>query len=374
MVPEETPNPRPRTSAKIQKPFSTPQQTSHFKNSSSVIIRENPTPAGIFLYRNSPRPEPIPKIIRKLTDLEIRSAKPGETKQDGKGLTLIVDVNENKRWVLRYTRPDGRRNMIGLGSYTEVPATVARIEAAEIRERLRQGVDPVEYRKAEKLEQKAAIRGTFRAIAEEWHNHKSKAWAKETARKAREILNDSLFPKLAKKNIAEIASFDVKPLLLEIHKRAPILVVKARQYCSQIISYAIQEGLREDGRELSLKGVLPKSAKGHYAAVTKSSELPPVIKAIEGIESIHSKVALIVCLYTASRPGVVAGMCWSELSFDDKEWHVPASRMKLDHDHITPLPNQLMVMLKDLKAVAGDSPFVFPGASDPMNEQTHTPG
>jgi integrase len=313
----------------------------------------------------------MPKIIRKLTDLEIRSAKPGETKQDGKGLMLIVDTNGNKRWVLRYTRPDGRRNMIGLGSHTEVSATIARIEAAEIRERLRQGVDPVEHRKAEKLEQKTAILGTFRAIAEEWQNHKSKAWAKETARKAREILNDSLFPKLAKKNIAEITSSDVKPVLLEIHERAPMLAVKARQYCSQIISYAIQEGLREDGRELSLKGVLPKSTKGHYAAVTKSNDLPPVIKAIEGIESTHSKVALMVCLYTASRPSVVAGMCWNELSFDDKEWHVPANRMKLGHDHITPLPNQLMVMLKDLKALAGDSPFVFPGASDPMNKHIH---
>lgn len=313
----------------------------------------------------------MPKVIRKLTDLEIRAAKPGETKQDGKGLSLIVDANGNKRWVLRYTRPDGRRNMIGLGSYTEVSATVARIEAAEIRERLRQGVDPVEYKKAEKLEQKTAIRGTFRAIAEEWHNHKSKAWAKETERKAREILNDSLFPKLAKKHIAEITSSDVKPVLLEIHERAPMLAIKARQYCSQIISYAIQEGLREDGRELSLKGVLPKSTKGHYAAVTKSSDLPPMIKAIEGIKSIHSKVALMVCLYTASRPGVVAGMCWNELSLDDKEWHVPANRMKLGHDHITPLPNQLIVMLKDLKALAGDSPFVFPGASDPMNKHIH---
>ncbi len=310
----------------------------------------------------------MPKVIRKLTDLEIRAAKPGETKQDGKGLMLVVDANGNKRWVLRYTRPDGRRNMIGLGSYTEVSATDARVEASEIRERLRQGVDPVEYKKAEKIEQKTAIRGTFRAIAEEWHAHKSKAWAKETARKAREILDDSLLPKLAKKSIAEITSSDVKPILLEIHERAPMLAVKARQYCGQIISYAIQEGLREDGRELSLKGVLPKSAKGHYAAVTKSSDLPPVIKAIEGIVSIHSKVALMVCLYTASRPGVVAGMCWNEINFDVKEWHVPASRMKLGHDHITPLPNQLVVMLKKLKDLADDSPFVFPGASDPMKK------
>lgn len=78
----------------------------------------------------------MPKIIKNLTDLEIKTAKPGETKQDGKGLTLIVDTNGNKRWTLRYQRPDGRRNMIGLGSYPDISATIARAHAEEIRQRL----------------------------------------------------------------------------------------------------------------------------------------------------------------------------------------------------------------------------------------------
>lgn len=313
----------------------------------------------------------MPKIIRKLTDLEIKAAKPGETKQDGKGLMLVVDANGNKRWVLRYTRPDGRRNMIGLGSCSEVSANVARIETEEIRERLRQGIDPVDYRKSEKLKQKNAIRGTFKAIAEEWHAYKTKGWAKETARKAREILDDSLFPRLAKRPIDEISSADIKPVLLEIHERAPRLAIKARQYCNQIIGYAIQEGLREDGRELSLKGALPKSTKGHYAAITKSNDLPDLLKAIEGIDSTYSKVALLTCLYTASRPGVVAGMRWSELDLENKEWHIPASRMKTSNDHITPLPVQLITMLKELEGLAGESPFVFPGFRDPVNRHIH---
>ncbi|MDO8895307.1 integrase arm-type DNA-binding domain-containing protein [Nitrosomonas sp.] len=313
----------------------------------------------------------MPKVIRKLTDLEIKSAKPGETKQDGKGLMLVVDTNGNKRWVLRYTRPDGRRNMIGLGSYPEVSATVARIETEEIRERLRQRIDPVDYKKSEKLKQKTAIRGAFKAIAEEWYTHKAKGWAKETARKAREILDDSLFPRLAKRPVAGISSSDIKTVLLEIHERAPRLAVKARQYCNQIIRHAIQAGLREDGRELSLKGALPDSTKGHYAAITKSNDLPELLKAIKGIDSIYSKVALLVCLYTASRPGVVAGMRWDELDLENKEWHIPASRMKSKNDHITPLPDQLILMLKELQGLTGESPFVFPGFRDPINQHIH---
>ena len=310
----------------------------------------------------------MPKIIRKLTTLEIKAIKPGETKQDGNGLMLISDKSGNKRWVLRYTRPDGRRNMVGLGS---CPLEAARIQADQLRERIRQGIDPVEYKKSEKIKQKAIVRGSFMVIAEEWYAHKVKEWASETARKAREILDDSLLPSLANKLIANLSSADIKPILLEIHNRAPRLAVKARQYCSQIVSFAIQEGLREDGMELSLKGVLPKAAKGHYAAVTKFSDLPALLKAIENIDSIYSRVALLVCLYTASRPGVVVGMRWCELSLADKEWHIPAERMKSNNDHISPLPNQLLPMFRELKSLTGESPFVFPGALDPINRHIH---
>lgn len=313
----------------------------------------------------------MPKIIRALSVLEIKKAKPGDIKQDGKGLMLLVDQAGNKRWVLRYTRPDGRRNMIGLGSLTETPVAVARNKAADIREKLALDIDPVENKKAEKLKQQTALRGTFGIVAEDWYSHKEKSWANETARKAREMLDDSLLPKLSRLPIAEISSSNIKPVLLEIHARAPMLAIKARQYCNQIVHYAIQEGLREDGRELSLRGVLPNSSKGHYAAVTNSKNLPALLMAIDGIESLQSRTALLVCLYTASRPGVVAGMRWDEINTATREWHIPAERMKTRNDHISPLPKQLVPMLEKLRTLAGESPFVFPGQRNPLIRSMH---
>lgn len=313
----------------------------------------------------------MPKILPGLTVRQIETAKPGDTLQDGNGLAMVVDKNGNKRWVLRYTRPDGRRNMIGMGSYPEFTLTAARTAANKTRAEIAQGVDPVEQRRTERQERKAAVRGSFKAVAEEWHAHKAKGWASETARKAREVLDDYLFPKLATRPIAEITTADIKPVLLYIHERGPRLAVKARQYCNQIVEYAIQEGLREDGRLLSLRGALPKTAKSHYAAVTKSGDLPALLSAINGIGSINSRVALLVCLYTASRPGVVAGMRWDELDLVEKEWHIPAQRMKTGNDHITPLPAQLLPMLEELRTLAGASPFVFPGVRSPNTQHIH---
>jgi integrase len=313
----------------------------------------------------------MPKKVVELTVKKIDAAKPGVTLYDGKGLALVVDIAGNKRWVLRYTRPDGRRNMIGLGSYPAVMPAVARAKAREAKIGLAQGVDPITSKKEQKREEMAVTRGTFKSIAEEWYAHKAKSWASETARKARESLDDDLFPKLGTKPIAEITSADIKPVILLVHERAPRLAVKARQYCNQIIEYAIQEGLREDGRLLSLRGALPKAPKGHYAAVTKSNDIPALVNAINAIGSPQSRAAILFCLYTALRPGVVVGARWDEFDLNAMEWHIPASRMKMGNDHITPIPSQMLPLLEGQRDVTDNSPFVFPGVRNPQTQHMH---
>lgn len=313
----------------------------------------------------------MPKRVVELTVKKIDAAKPGATLYDGKGLALVVDIAGNKRWVLRYTRPDGRRNMIGLGTYPAVMPTVARTKARDAKTGLVQGVDPIATKRELKREEKAVSRGTFKSIAEEWYAHKAKSWATETARKARESLDDDLFPKLGAKPIAEITSADIKPVILLVHERAPRLAVKSRQYCNQIIEYAIQEGLREDGRLLSLRGALPKAPKGHYAAVTKSNDIPALVNAINAIGSPQSRAAILFCLYTALRPGVVVGARWDEFDLGAMEWHIPASRMKMGNDHITPIPSQMLPLLERQRGIADDSPFVFPGVRNPKSQHMH---
>lgn len=316
----------------------------------------------------------MPKLATSLNDTQVKNAKAKDEiyyLSDGEGLSLRVNPDGTKWWRFRY-RFGGKQKMLSLDTYPLVPLSRAREKAQEMRVLLKEGIDPSVQRKADKQAESTAGRdSSFKGVAEEWYTHKAKGWASETARKAREVLDDYLYPKLAKLPAAEIKTADIKPVLLHVHDRGPRLAVKARQYCNQIIDYAIQEGLREDGRLLSLKGALPKAPKGHYAAVTKSNDLPGLLKAINGIDSMNSRTAVLVCLYTASRPGVVAGMRWDEIDVDAKEWHIPAERMKTGNDHITPLPKQLLPLLEQLRGLAGESPYVFPGARDPINRHIH---
>lgn len=312
----------------------------------------------------------MPRLAQGLNETQVRNAKPKEKPyklSDGRGLTLLVNPDGSKWWRLRYIL-DGKEKMLSVGTYPDVSLSGAREKALELRRLVVAGDDPSLRRKEAKQQLKASVRGTFKSVGEEWHAHKSKGWASETARKAREVLDDYLYPKIGPRAISELSSADVKPVLLYIHERGPRLAVKARQYVNQIVDYAIQEGLREDGKLLSLKGVLPKTERAHYAAVTKTNDLPSMLDKINGIDSHKMRVAVQTLLYTASRPGVVAGMLKSELDLEAREWHVSAKRMKTGNDHITPLPRQLIPLLQEAIAYSGNSPFVFPGERDPMGK------
>lgn len=313
----------------------------------------------------------MPKLSRSLTEKQIEHAKPSTTLADGKGLALVVSANLNKRWIFRYTRPDGRKNMIGFGSYPDVSSSSARKKAADARLKVEQGIDPGDEVKQSKVKIKTELKGSFKLVAESWYAFKAQSWAPETARKVRECLTLHLYPKLQYKQITAITTADIKPILRALHESSPRVAQKAREYCNQIIDYAIQEGLREDGRYLTLRGILPRPSSKHFPAVTKSNELPKMIKIIRGIDSLQTRTAILLCLYTASRPGVVVAAEWSELDLEAKEWHIPASKMKAEHDHITPLPKQIIQAIEQLKGPAGESPYVFVSIRKPETRHMH---
>lgn len=76
--------------------------------------------------------------------------KPGRYGRN-RGLHLFVRDEKRRSWVLRYTAPDGRRRDMGLGQYPEVGLEEAELRAAECRRMVRDGIDPLDVRRAYKL-------------------------------------------------------------------------------------------------------------------------------------------------------------------------------------------------------------------------------
>ncbi|SIT46467.1 Putative CP4-like integrase (fragment) [Paraburkholderia ribeironis] len=76
-------------------------------------------------------------------------------------------------------------------------------------------------------------------------------------------------------------------------------------------------------------------------------------------------------MLTGLRPGVVAAAPWQEIDLDTAEWHIAACRMKMNHDHIVPLPRQVVALLNELQALTGRGDYVFPSPAKQKTPHVH---
>lgn len=300
----------------------------------------------------------MPADKDKLTAVKLRSPKPGRH-WDGLGLYLEVTEAGGRYWRVKY-RVAGREKLLALGVFPEVSLAEARNRRDAARSLLRNGQDPGEDRKAKREQDKRAMTGKVAKVCADWMTFKRKSWSSESARKAEYVTKTYLLPKLGNLPVADLASKDCAPVLRALADRAPNLAAKARQYLTGIIKHAIRDGLRDDGRLLDLSDILPKSKSGHIAAATMPEDIGDVMRAIRTYPAEVTRSALLMCAYTAQRPGTIASMRWDEVAFDSAEWRIPAEKMKTRHAHIVSLPRQALALLEAMKAYSAGREYVFP--------------
>src|SRR5829696_6288706 len=88
-----------------------------------------------------------PRVIGKLTTVQVRQAKRRGLYGDGGGLFLQVSVGGAKSWVFRF-KESGRLRVMGLGPVHTVSLADAREKALECRKLRLAGRDPIAERKA----------------------------------------------------------------------------------------------------------------------------------------------------------------------------------------------------------------------------------
>ncbi|VFS53098.1 Putative prophage CPS-53 integrase [Budvicia aquatica] len=62
---------------------------------------------------------------------------------------------------------------------------------------------------------------------------------------------------------------------------------------------------------------------------------------------------------------------WKEFDFEQGLWEIPIERMKMRRLHLVPLSNQVISTLRELHAITGHYPLLFPGRNNvnkPMSE------
>ena len=121
----------------------------------------------------------MPKRAAGLTAAKVRTAGEG-TYSDGGGLMLVVQPSGSATWMLRYSIGGKRRDM-GLGTVgtDAVSLADARHLAATARAKIREGVDPIEARKAARVATANSVITdviTFKKVANDYLTAHEPGW------------------------------------------------------------------------------------------------------------------------------------------------------------------------------------------------------
>lgn len=319
----------------------------------------------------------MPKKVKHRSALEVsRWREPGLYAVGGvSGLQFQVKPSRAvppgepvRSWILR-AMIAGRRVDIGLGPFPEVTLEQARQKAREAREQIRQGMHPVEQRRATRdaLAASQGKRLTFDEAAAAYHRVHSQELrsAKHRAEWIRS-LETHASPKIGKLPVAAIELPHVLSVLEPIWGTKTETATRLRQRMEATLAWATTAGYRRGDNPArwdgNLEHVLPKSRKvkrtKHHPSLpaTRIGELLVELRALPGIPAL----ALEFTILTASRVSEVRFATAREFDIETKVWTVPGDRMKAGLPHRVPLCDRALEILQSLPEAKKDS-LVFPG-------------
>ena len=275
-----------------------------------------------------------------LTAAKVKAIAVPGTYADGEGLTLRVNDNGSKSWVLRVT-VEGKRRNIGLGGYPAVGLAEARRLAEKHRQTIRQGLDPLEIkREAREAAKPVPVIPTFKVAALEVHKQKVASFKSgKHGKNWIQRLEKYVFPSFGNRPINEIDRLDVLNVLTPIWTTKQETARRVRQRVRSVFAWGMAHGYIDTnpaGESIDAALVPMPKIKAHHRALPYL-ELPAALQTIRESKAVKaSKLALEFLALTASRSGEVRGAKWEEINWESALWIIPAGRMKAGVEHRVP--------------------------------------
>ncbi len=304
-----------------------------------------------------------------ITDTLIRNSKPKDKQyklSDSGGLYLLIKPSGGKYWRFKY-RIFGKEKLLSIGAYPIITLAEARERSLQAKKLLIDNIDPSQAKREAKLKQAINTENSFEKVALEWHHNQKLSWTPRHAEYIARRLEVNIFPKLGFRPINEVTAPELLSVLRIIEAREAFdMSHRMLQTCGQIFRYAIATGRAERDVAADLRGALKIRKRENYSRL-EAKELPEFMqKTDEYVGEPQTKLALKFLMLTFVRTGELRGAKWSEIDFVNKEWRIPAERMKMRDPHIVPLSDQTVSILKELQLMNGHREHVFPNRFKPL--------
>lgn len=277
---------------------------------------------------------------------------------DRDGLVLVVYATGGKTWKWNY-RAGGRQKSLTIGRYPSFSLAEAREICMLLRAARDRGDDP---RDVLAQKNKNASSKTLRSYIDAVIKRDEQAGKSPVTLAKRRWIRDSIPTSLLTRSVSEIKTV---MLMREVQKTVDSgLSDKARRTVGLMkaaFSLAKLEGDVEQSPASELGMVLPPVRHKHHPAITDPAAVAALLAKLPnriGQRSVTS--ALCIAPHVFLRPGELRAAQWAEIDFDNALWTVPANRMKMRRDHVVPLSEPVIKMLRSHREFC-DGELVFPG-------------
>jgi integrase len=288
----------------------------------------------------------------KISELTLRRLKPPKA---GRRLLGPDGVVPGMRWrhnqdgtFTADLRPriDGRQVPIIVGHHPQVGLAEIRKRAWQIKEELRQGIDP----RHRELEPK---RYTVTEVVEKFIERKikpAKRW-----REVEAMLQRDLVAAWGDRPIASITERHALDLIEEIERRAPVVANRNVRLLKRLGAWAVKAKYLQANSFADLERVHKEQPRQRWLT---EDEIGKVWPAFEQMGYPFGTIGQLLLLLGARR-GEVASMKWAQLDLQRGLWRLPPMATKTNAEHLVPLPPLAVEILRQIPRIDG-SPLVFP--------------
>jgi integrase len=272
------------------------------------------------------------------------------------GFGIRVTAGKARSFILSY-RLAGRERRLTIGSYPAWHGAAARKRAAELRQQIDRGEDPL----AERDEERAG-----RTVAELWAAFEADhlpTRRPSTAAEYRREAVQHILPRLGRLKVSAVSREDIASLHREIAKAHPYMANRVLALLSVLFNLAVEREMRPDNPCARV----PKAPEERRETFLSPAEIGRLADALAAHPEKVSAAAIRFLMLTGARRNEALAATWAEFDLQSAVWTKPSTNTKQKRSHRVPLSAAAVAVLADMQAEAEKmrrdgiiTPYVFP--------------
>lgn len=290
-----------------------------------------------------------------LSDSQVKALKPKEKRYslaDGEGLSVDVFPTGKKKWIVSY-RVNGKQTRKNLGEYPELGCKDARQLARQC--------------KAE-AQGKMLNSPSVNAVIEEWLKLMTPRWSSKKYIDTVVYRLNYITEDFKNQPIDEVDRKIIVKKVKEIVNKGTLETAKrSLRLLNEIFNFAIASDYTQKNPCTLISDVIPQQTVRNMPSLD-AEQMPEFWNRVT-----HSNVtpellhALKLACYTAVRISELLQSRWDsgEIDLENRQWVIPASRMKMRRDHVVPLTDQTYTLFKELYDHKTDNGYIFKHTRNP---------